>query len=295
MIVRGRRPLRSTQLLDVPYVVGGHVEQKLDFYYPSTGGIPYRCCIVVHPGGWQQGDKALPGTSHIFAELKTSDICMVSINYRLAGDAVWPAQIYDVKAAVRFMRANATAYGINPHRIGIWGLSAGGHLAGLVAATGTGTLTDTSLGNASTSEHVTLCVCGQTPSYFPEEDADFASQATPNGRGYNICSTSSEEAELFGGIGTGVNPCSGSGLTKSDEANIRAYLGADSCPTWLIEHGDEDPTIPYKQGEHLHDAIVAAGLNSTWRLAAGKGHSGADWNGDSAVRAATVAWISANL
>lgn len=299
-IVRGRRSHRNVGMLDIPYVSGGATTQKLDLYYPTTGEVPFRCMIVVHGGGWQSGDKSLPGTSHAFGELKTSGIVVCSINYRLSTTDAWPAQIYDAKAAVRWLRANATAYGIDPWRIGIWGVSAGGLLAALVGATGTGVLTDTSLGNASTSEEVKCAVAWQTPSYFPDEDADFVTQASAggaaNGRGYAVCSTSSEEAELFGGVGAGINPCSGGGLTKSTEASPRTYLSATtSCRRWLHEHGDQDATVPSPQATAFHNACVAAGLSSTLRIAAGKAHTGSDWNGDSTLRAATVAWISANL
>lgn len=298
-VVRGRRSLRGAQFLDIPYVSGGVSTQKLDLYYPTTGGVPYRCMIVIHGGGWRTGDKALPGTSHALAELKSSDIVMASINYRLSGTDVWPAQIYDCKAALRFLRANAKGFGINPDCIGVWGVSAGGHLAGLLGATGTGVLTDTALGNATVSEHVKVAVCWQTPSYFPEEDADFTTQSgaggAANGRGYSVCSTSSEEAELFGGASP-INPCSGGGLTKSSEASPRTYLSAStSCRRWLHEHGDQDATVPSPQATAFHNACVAAGLSSTLRIAAGKAHTGSDWNSDSTLRAATVAWISANL
>ena len=299
-VIRGRSSLLGAQRLNIPYVTGGGTTQSLDLYYPSSGtgagAVPMRCMIEVHGGGWQGGDKGLPGTSHAFAELKSQGIVIASINHRLSTTVTWPTHIYDVKAAVRFVRANAREFGIEGDRIGVWGISSGGHLAALLAGTGTGTLTDTSLGNASISEDVRCAVIWHAPSYFPEEDADFLLQATPNGRGYSICSTSSEESELFGGVGAGINPCSGSGLTKSGEANTRAYIGASSCRRWLVEHGDSDATIPYKNAEGLYNTLASTnGISATWRLAAGKGHSGTDWNNDTTLRAATAAWIAANL
>lgn len=299
-VVRGRRSLRGAQFLDIPYVSGGATTQKLDLYYPTSGSPPYRCVIVIHGGGWQGGDKSLPGTSHAFGELKSSDMVIASVNYRLSTTNPWPAQIYDVKAALRFLRANAKGFGLNPDRIGAWGVSAGGHLAGMLGATGTGVLTDTSLGNATISEHIKVAVCWQTPSLFTEEDADFTTQSgaggAANGRGYLVCSTSSEEAELFGGVGAGINPCSGGGLTKSSEASPRTYLSASTpCRRWLHEHGDQDATVPSPQATSFHNACVAAGLSSTLRIAAGKAHTGSDWNSDSTLRAATVSWISSNL
>jgi len=299
-IIRGRSSLLGAQRLNIPYVTGGGTTQQLDLYYPSSGtgagSVPFRCLLIIHGGGWQGGDKALPGTSTALAEPKLQGIAIASLNYRLSTTDVWPAQIYDIKAAIRFVRANARELGIEPDRIGVWGQSSGGHLGALLAGTGTGVLTDTGMGNATISEDVRCAVIWHAPSYFPEEDADFALQATPNGRGYNVCSTSSEEAELFGGVGAGINPCSGGGLTKSGEANTRAYIGAASCRRWLIEHGDSDATIPYKNAEGLYDTLAATnGISATWRLAAGKGHSGSAWNSDTTLRAATAAWIAANL
>lgn len=278
------------------YVVAGAATQRLNLYYPTSGVLPLPCMIVIHGGGWQTGDKALPGTGHVFSELKSNGIVLAATDHRRSTETTWPDPVYDIKAAVRWLQANAHRLGINPHRIGIWGVSSGAHLAALVAATGTGVLTDTNLGNATMPEDVKVCVCHSTPTDFPEEDGDWSFQTVQNGRGFAVCSTSSQEAELFGGDGTGLNPCSGSGLTKSTEASPQTYLTPSSCPKWLIEHGDEDATVPWKQGERLHNAVSAvSGLSSTWRLATGKGHTGSDWNDDATVRAATAAWIVANL
>ena len=135
----------------------------------------------------------------------------------------------------------------------------------------------------------------RTPIKFEEEDADFALQATPNARGYNICSTVSEEAELLGGVGSGINPCSGPGLTASASASPYTYLTRRACPL-RIEHGDADDTVPWKQSENFHNAAVAAGVDSVFFRRVGYGHnSGQGWIADTALRADVITYLQTYL
>ena len=109
--------------------------QKLDLYLPTTGDGPFPVVMMVHGGGFMFGDKADGAGLTGVDQLLEAGYAVASINYRLSGEATWPAQIYDAKAAVRFLRANAAQYNLDPERFGAWGASAGGNLVAMLGTT----------------------------------------------------------------------------------------------------------------------------------------------------------------
>jgi acetyl esterase/lipase len=119
---------------DLAYVVNGHERQKLDLFVPEKADGPLPLIIWIHGGGWQNGSKdGCPPLRNGYTE---HGYAVASINYRLSGHAVFPAQIEDCKAAIRWLRAHAEEYSLDPQRFGVWGSSAGGHLAALVGTSG---------------------------------------------------------------------------------------------------------------------------------------------------------------
>ena len=126
----------TRKLEDVVYGQGSGRDLKLDLYLPATpstahGGTPV--VLYFHGGGWRVGGK---GEGKRYAELFTSNgIAFASVDYRLSGEAIWPAQIFDAKTAVRWARANARRYGFDSARVGVFGESAGGHLVALLGTT----------------------------------------------------------------------------------------------------------------------------------------------------------------
>lgn len=115
---------------DVAYVTNGHERQKLDLYVPDVGqNLPL--IIWVHGGAWRGRSKA----HYIPMEYLNAGYAGASINYRLSQHAIFPAQIEDVKAAVRWLRANAATYRLDPNRFAAWGSSAGGHLVAMLGTT----------------------------------------------------------------------------------------------------------------------------------------------------------------
>ncbi len=126
-----------TGLADVIFsTVNGFRPLRLDLYRKSAAG-PRPLVIYVHGGGWVGGHTRQAGAIADFpaalAGLAAEGFVVASLEYRLAGEAPHPAQLQDVRAAVRFLKANAARYGIDPSRIALWGGSAGGHLAALAA------------------------------------------------------------------------------------------------------------------------------------------------------------------
>ena len=128
-------PEGTARFTDIAYVSNGHERQKLDLYLPPNRkeGDMLPLVIWVHGGGWQNGTKQLVGRQAFLLE---QGFALAAINYRLSSHAAFPAQIHDCKAAVRFLRQNASRYGLDGERIGVWGSSAGGHLAALLGTSG---------------------------------------------------------------------------------------------------------------------------------------------------------------
>jgi acetyl esterase/lipase len=244
-----------TVLRDLAYVPGGHERQKLDLYLPTqTGPSSKRPLIVwVHGGAWLGGSKnpcpALRFVSRGYA--------VASINYRLSQHALFPAQIEDCKAAVRWLRANASQYHYDPNRIGVWGASAGGHLVALLGTTGD--VKEFDVGpNAGVSSRV-QAVCD----FFGP--TDFTKMSSfPSTMKHDA--PDSPESKLIGG------PIQ-ENKDKVQRANPITYVTKDD-PPFLIVHGDKDPLVPHNQSEILLDALKKAGIEATLYTVSGGGHGG---------------------
>lgn len=116
-------------LKDIAYVPEGHARQKLDLYLPAAEpNAPLPLIVWVHGGAWQAGSKeGCPAVGFV-----GKGYAVASINYRLSRHAIFPAQIQDCQAAIRWLRVHADEYRIDPNRFGVWGASAGGHLVALL-------------------------------------------------------------------------------------------------------------------------------------------------------------------
>jgi len=126
---QGPAGYRLVENLD--YVGAANPRQMLDLILPDTlDPKPRPLVVFIHGGGWEGRSKENPGT--LFALLEGGAYAGASLNYRLSSEAIWPAQIHDVKAAIRWLRAHAADYGIDPGRIAVFGISAGGHLVSML-------------------------------------------------------------------------------------------------------------------------------------------------------------------
>lgn len=246
---------KLTVLRDIEYVPGGHARQKLDLYLPkdAQAGGKRPLIVWVHGGAWLGGSK-----DNCPAVRFTSDgYAVASINYRLSQHAIFPAQIQDCKAAIRWLRANADTHGIDPNRIGVWGASAGGHL---VALLGTACdVNDFDVGpNAGVSSRV-QAVCD----FFGPTDFTQMSKF-PSSMDHDAADA--PEAKLIGG------PIP-ENKDKAQRANPITYVTKDD-PPFLIVHGDKDPLVPHNQSELLRDALKAVGVSVTFHTVQGGGHGG---------------------
>ncbi len=140
----------------IAYARYGERELQLDLWRPKTGSQPIPAIVCIHGGGWFQGDRN--SMANLAQALAARGYVTVTISYRLSGEAKFPAAIQDCKAALRFLRANAAKYGIQSDAIGVTGLSAGGHLAALLATSGGVKELEGDGGNADQSSAVQACV-----------------------------------------------------------------------------------------------------------------------------------------
>lgn len=224
-------------------------KQKLDLYLPSTGSGPFPVVLWIHGGGWQTGDKALASTAAQLS-IVNSGYALASINYRLSGEAKYPAQIQDVKAALRWLRANATRFKLDPNRVGAWGASAGGHLAALLGSSaGVTALTDLTLGNATQSESIKAVVDFFGPVAFLSMDTQLANQGCKLYAGVGYAAASSPPSKL---VGAPINTVP----VKVAQADPRSYTGAGDA-AYLIQHGTSDCIVPYAQSRVLYNNVAS--------------------------------------
>ncbi|MBP2654614.1 MAG: hypothetical protein H6Q73_2183 [Firmicutes bacterium] len=212
----------SRKWLDVAYAKGSK-SQVLDIYLPEKKAGPFPVLVVVHGGGWELGDKSDSQVITIIKSAVKRGYAVASVNYRLSGEASFPAQIYDVKAAIRFLRANAAKYSLNPEKIGIWGNSAGGHLAALAGTSGgVAKLEDLKMGNQNQSSRVNAVV-----TWFGAFDL-------------TSIQDSRELKKLFKDTPTELKGA----------ADVKKYITKDD-PPFLIQHGSSDTLVPVTQSVQL--------------------------------------------
>lgn len=256
-IAQGRGDTDTTGMdvqSDLEYANVGGRSLLLDLYRPANVEAP-PVLVWVHGGGWRAGARAPVST----LEFVRAGYAMASVDYRLSPEAEFPAQSHDIKGAIRYLRANASKLGIDASRIGILGVSAGGHLAALAGVTnGHAELEGRVGGNLDRSSDVQAIV-----SYFGASNlTSILDQSTPFG--LNIREPGLEL--LFGG--------------PPDERAELARLASPvfhvdaSDPPLLLLHGDQDPQMPINQSHELHGAYKAQGLDVAFEVVHGAAHGG---------------------
>lgn len=239
---------------DLAYAEEAHERQKLDLYIPDEGErLPL--IIWVHGGAFLAGDKA----DHVPAEYLDAGYAVASLNYRLSHDDLFPAQVEDVKAAVRWLRANAETYRLDPDRFAAWGSSAGGHLVAMLGTTGDDDTFDI-------GEHLDISSRVQAVvDYFgPTDFLQMDSQRIPDGMVHDHAN--SPESKLLGG------PIQEE-KELARQANPITYV-TQKDPPFLIIHGDQDPLVPHGQSVLLHEALEQAGVPVTFYTVEDAGHGG---------------------
>lgn len=239
------------------YARPGGVPLLLDLRVPDTAG-PHPVIIYLHSGAWISGDR----TGGPALRQATRGYAVASIDYRLAPQHIWPAQVEDAKAAVRWLRANAARFQLDANRIGVFGASAGGHIGSILGTSGgVAALEGLDHGNAQFSSRVKVVV----DFYGPSDLLKIEEQKLP-------CIPLDGNSPFMPPsllMGCPIQQC----REKTATANPITYITPDD-PPFLIVQGMLDCLVPYKQSVILHDALDAAGLDSRLILVPNGEHGG---------------------
>jgi acetyl esterase/lipase len=240
--------------LDVPYGTAAGKTLHLDVYQPETAAkAPRPGIVILHGGGWAMGDRK---DMRFFAEAAVRDGYLAfSVQYRLVfgEENRWPAQLDDVQRAVRWLRANAARWNLDPDRIAAAGTSAGGHLAAMLGVCDTRDNSDTTL--AGFSSRVRAVVDHVGPCDLTD---DFSQRAYGLAVNQLICNL------------LGCKPSEHPEIARA--ASPLFLVDAKSAPM-LIVHGARDPLIPPTQGQRLESALQKAGVATHLVVFEDDGHS----------------------
>ncbi|WP_404335420.1 alpha/beta hydrolase fold domain-containing protein [Planococcus rifietoensis] len=237
----------ENKYLDIEYG-GPWKSQKLDIYLPNEGEGPFPVIVAIHGGGFMQGDKTgidiapmLEGVNRGYA--------VVSVNYRLSSESLFPAAINDVKSAIRFVKANAEEYNLNPEKLAAWGGSAGGHLAALAGTSGDDdALNGKNTENSHHSSEVQAVVDWYGQINFLKMDEQFEESGITPKLGERNTDESLESKYM------------GRNITEKVEdvkkANPETYI-TENDPAFLIQHGTADPNVPTQQSIDFAEKLTA--------------------------------------
>jgi len=248
---------------NIPYIENGHPNQVLDIYLtdqPSDKPLPLM--IWIHGGAWMAGSHTNPPVLYLVNE----GFAVASIQHRFSSHAIWPAQVYDCKAAIRFLRAHAAEYNLDPNYFGVGGDSSGGHLATFIGTSGYVSDMEGDLGNTNMSSRVQAVV-----DWFGLTDFTLMDQQSGPGSMIQHDSPNSPESLLLGG------PVQDR-LELASTANPLTYIDMND-PPFLIMHGDNDQLVPLGQSVILSKALIDACVEEvTMKTIHGAGHEGPEFH-----------------
>lgn len=238
-----------------------HLQLNLARPKQAVGKLPVVLCI--HGGGFRAGTRE--GYDGLCVNLASHGFVAATVTYRLAPKYQFPAAVYDVKAAVRWLRANAEKYQLDPARIGVTGGSAGGHLAQFLGVTGAVAEFEGQGGNPNESSSVTCVVNEYGPSDFTKS--------------YGKSVDAAEVLPLF--LGGNLETA----LPRHIRSSPLNWVTPNAAPT-LILHGTKDPYVAYEQGVWMRDRLQACGVEVELMTFEGAGHG---FKGEDAEKAKVAA------
>ncbi|MCB1224413.1 MAG: alpha/beta hydrolase [Verrucomicrobiales bacterium] len=250
---------------DISYIDGGDEAQRLDLYLPeAVPEKPLPLLVYIHGGGWRAGSKVgCPVASYA-----ARGYIVASVEYRFSQKAIFPAQIQDCQAAIRWLRGHADLYHIDPQHVGVVGGSAGGHLSALVGTSG-GTAAFPKIGGHQDQSDRVQAVCDI---YGPSDFFTVVQQAQDDPNVQNIFAFNTPSDPYSSLIGSRLD----------DEAKARVvspvhYLSEDD-PPFLILHGDHDKLVPFAQSTELSAGLRGQGVRVWLQKIPGAGHGGPGFN-----------------
>lgn len=223
--------------------------QKLDLYWPAEGNGPFPVILVIHGGAFMGGDKRDIQLTPMLEALGRG-YAVVSMNYRMSGEAVFPALVQDVRAAIRWIRANAQKFLFDPAKIATWGGSAGGYLSLMAGvAADVPELDDLSLGNPDQPGNVQAVVAWFPPTDFLKMDEQLAESGFLPPPEFAHSGANSPESLILGQKITEIPD-----LVR--QANPETYIRA-GLPPFFIQHGTQDDIVPHQQSLNFAAKLAA--------------------------------------
>ena len=245
------------------YGHAGGEDLQLDLFAPKDASGPLPAVVIVHGGGWTKGSHDL--LRPLAGLLAAQGYVAATVGYRLAPRHKFPAQIQDVKCAVRWLRANAVRYQIDSDHIGALGFSAGAHLTLLLGLTEASDGLEGDGGNLEQSSRVQAVINISGPTDLTRPEWPELTRALL----FDLMGGSREQLP---------------GLYRAASPLTYVHRGA---PPVLTIHGTADPVVPYEQARLLHTALRRARVSSRLQPVHGKGH-GDDWTSESQARNAAL-------
>lgn len=259
-ILLNKKKNNEVELLpNITYAVIGEKALRLHLLLPKNVSKPCPLILYIKGSGWGKNhpQKSLEFIPQL-VEFAKSGYVVASVEHRTSHEVKFPGQLHDVKAAVRFLRANAMKFNINPEKVGAWGSSSGGHLAALLGTSGGLAKLEGKEGNQDRSSRVQAVVDWYGPTDLLQM-GKFSSKV-------DFDSPNSAESFMIGGA-----------LQQNKEkvkmANPITYITPDD-PPFLIMHGDKDQRVPFNQSVLLFNALKKANLDVTMYKIKGAGHGG---------------------
>jgi len=250
---RGEDPPKVAAENDLVYTRAGSTDLKLDLARPAEGKGPFPAVVVIHGGAWRAGSK--DDMRGMLGELARRGYVAISPQYRFCPKETFPAQVHDVKAAVRWLRDHAASYKVDPEHVGAVGFSAGAHLALMLGVTGPGDGLEGEAAAQAPSSKVQAVVNYFGPTDLAARDIPEVSQ--PLVKDF-LGGTPAEKPEA------------------AAKASPLTYVTKDDPPV-LTFQGTKDPLVPYSQAIKLTDALTKSGVPGRVDLLIGAGHG---WRGD---------------
>jgi len=251
---------------DIVYKRVNGIELKLDIYKRSVSDANSPVVVSIHGGAWYAGSKQddVRYSTKLFNELISKGYAIVSIDYRLSQQAVFPAQIQDCNDAINYIFTHSSIYKLDKNRIAVMGGSAGGHLAALVATMNVHNIPDfyTNGKKPKFSIKGVVDLYGVSDFMACRGNSGYVDHDDPN----------SAEAKLLG-----ASPLERPDVAK--KASPVTYITKDT-PPFLIFHGDKDPVVQYSQSVILHSYLQLAGVKNKFITVPGAGHGTAEFGRD---------------
>lgn len=269
---------------DLAYATVDGRPLALDLYLPPQDGRrggPPPVVLYLHGGGFAVGDKADRARERL-VPVARAGVAVASARYRFSDVATYPAQVHDVKAAVRWLRAHAAEYGYGAQRVGVWGASAGGYLALMLGLTGGSAEHEGDVGADGDQDSSVQAVCA----WFPVTDIVAAETVPlPDGRVLPpfIAGPLPEPSFLARLLGV-------ERITDDPERAAAAspvtYARRGTPPgSFLLMHGDADGMVGEDQSQRLHAALTGSGADATLLLIADANHEGPEFDGPAVLGA----------